>query len=202
MVQVHAVLIFSLIAGDTRVDVDMEFAKARRAVAAHLLVRIVEREDHSLDTGCGDGVDARRRAPLMSARLERNVQGRIASPLAGLLQRNGLRMIRAGAGMITASGDGPVSAHDERANHRVGTRIALTSGGQAQSGTHIPFVIHRIRLKVCGEALLVKARLTAGSCRVTCLRARHPASAGQRLVGPRGAAALRRMQGAWLVAVP
>ena len=105
---------------DARLDGDAAPAQPRRAAAAHARIGIAHAEDDAAHAGREDGVGARRRAAVVVAGLERDVQRRAAAARAGITQRFDLTVRTAGAAMVAASDD-PPAGDDHGADRRIGT---------------------------------------------------------------------------------
>ena len=101
-------------------NIDAVVAEDAQAATRRVLARVIGTHHHAADPGPTDGARARRRAPVVAARLERDVQSRARQivPARGL-DRFDLGVGRAG-GPVKALGEGLDAQRDHRTDHRVG----------------------------------------------------------------------------------
>jgi len=107
-----------LAAGQLHLDVG--FTEAREALTGRLRVGVGDRGDYPAHARGDDGIGAGRRAAVMSARLEADVERRAPSPLAGRLERHDLGVRTAGS-LVPAFPDDLAVANEDCADQRVGT---------------------------------------------------------------------------------
>jgi hypothetical protein len=96
-------------------DLDARRPEPLEASAVDLRVRVADRRDDARDPRLHDRVRAGWRRPVVRARLERDVERRPASPVAGLRERGHLRMRRASP-LVPALADDLTVEHDQRAD--------------------------------------------------------------------------------------
>ena len=99
-------------------DLDPGGAEALEPAPVDDRVRIASADDDARDSGGDDRVGARRRAPVVGARLERHVERRPARRVAGLLERDRLRVTNAFV-LVPALPHDLAVAHDDRADERM-----------------------------------------------------------------------------------
>ena len=103
-------------------DLDPGVGEPREAASVDDGVRIARADDDTRDAGFDDRVGARRRAAVMGARLERDVERRAARLLARLLERRGLGVAHELV-LVPALADDLAVAHDDRADERDGGAV-------------------------------------------------------------------------------
>jgi hypothetical protein len=96
-------------------DFDARGAERLDAFAFHVRVGVATSDDDARDLRRDDRLGARRRAPVMVARLERDVERRALGARTGGAQRSDLRMIDARTFVMTRC-DELASTHDDRAD--------------------------------------------------------------------------------------
>jgi hypothetical protein len=107
----------------------------REAVAGHLRVRVLHRGDDAPHLRRDQRLDARRRTPVMTAGLEREVDRRSGGALAGRPQRVGFRMGLAGARVEPFADDRAV-ADDHAADARIGSRGEQAARRERERARH------------------------------------------------------------------
>ena len=116
-----------LLAAAAPFDGDAGGLEPRRAAAGDERVRVAQGDDDAADAGGDERVGARRRAAVVRARLERDVDGRAADVDAarrGIAQRHHLGVRAARFLRVAAAGEPAVGADDDAADARV--RIGQT----------------------------------------------------------------------------
>ena len=99
-------------------------------------VRILDGSNHLFDARGNDAFDARSRATVVRAWLERADQPGAACAAAGLVEGVHFGVRRAGLLVIPVADDGAIRQHDARTDHRVGTGLPAATLGQPQRAPH------------------------------------------------------------------
>ncbi len=124
-----------------KLDLDARLAQPGEAAAVRLRVRIAGRRHDAGDSGRDDGVGARRRAALVRARLERDVERRAAGLLARRLERDHLGVRPAGP-LVPALADNLAVGDDDRADDRVRMRRSAPTLGELERMLEVVAVAH------------------------------------------------------------
>jgi hypothetical protein len=104
-------------------------AQDPRAATRGLGCGVVGGDHHAGDTGLEDRVGAGLRAPVMTARLERDVEGPARRVLVARGQRHPFG-VRLPGGLRDALAYHPPALHEHGPHHGIGTRLAAGLGGQ------------------------------------------------------------------------
>ena len=180
-----------LVAAAAPLDGDAGRREPRRAAARDERVRVAQGDDDAADAGGDERVGARRRAAVVRARLERDVDGRAADVDAargGVAQRHHLGVRAAGFLRVAAADDAAVGADDDAADARVRVRQTPTACAASASASRMgaasvgrrtsPVIACRVAADLaqgwCGSVRRI-AR-TASRCRATTRKLR-PSSA-------------------------
>ena len=118
------------------------------AAPSHHRVRVLDR-DHGTANPCFyDARSARSGPPGVRAGLERAVECRAASPIAGVRQRHHLGVRPARTLMGAAADHHALRVHDYGADHRIRAGAATATLGERQRPRHVPLVPRVPRLLV------------------------------------------------------
>ena len=120
---------------DTGTDRDTGAAQLLKAPPRDQRIGVLHAGDHSANSSGDQRARARRRAALMAARLERDIERRPLGLGAGLFERVDFGMVAAGK-VVIAGADDLAAAHEHGADHRIGAGssrgFARQTTGQAQ----------------------------------------------------------------------
>ena len=118
---------------------DLDFDAGRRAAGealpGHQRIGICHRRHHARHARLDQRVDARRRAALVRARLQIEIQRGAARLLAGLRQRDDFGVLQPGIGVESAAHHFAI-AHQHRAHQRIGTRQRPALARQVERFAH------------------------------------------------------------------
>ena len=107
------------------------------ALPFHPGIGILQRRDDAGDAGCHQGIGAGRRAPVMRARLERDIDRGALQGFAGV--RNGVGLgVRTATLLGATAGDHATIAHDHAPHGRVGPGAPERSARQRERRAHHP----------------------------------------------------------------
>ena len=114
-----------------QLDVDAGGDEPLDAASVDDRVRVERADDDACDTRLDDRVRARRRPPVVRARLERDVERRAAGPVARLLERDRLGVLHARE-LVPALADGLAVADEHRADERMILDLAASALGELE----------------------------------------------------------------------
>ena len=128
-----------LLAAAAPLDGDAGGLEPRRAAPGDERVRVAQRDDDARHAGSDERIGARRRAAVVRARLERDVDRRAANVDAarrGIAQRHRLGVRAARFLRVAAAGEPAVGADDDAADARIGIGQAHRVRGQRERFAH------------------------------------------------------------------
>jgi hypothetical protein len=124
-------------AGD--VDRDPSRLEARHACAVHLVGGVDHRRHDAGHAGVDQGVRARRRAAMVAARLQADVDGRAGGVARGAKRsRLGMHPARS---LVPALAEHAPVPHDDRSDDRVGRGRAAAALGQLETAVEVSQVV-------------------------------------------------------------
>ena len=139
---------------EPHIDVDSRFAKAREPAALYPFVGILQGADDAADSGVGDGVGARGGGPVVSARLQGDVEGSVPAVLSGRGERLDLGVSSAPA-PVGSLPDHFLTAHHYRPDQGTRTDAPPASPRQAQGAAHVEQVrFHSTFTITCRDPML------------------------------------------------
>jgi hypothetical protein len=142
MMRVRLVEFSCFFARRTDVDLHPGCSKLCDAASANSSVGILNRYYDAPQARRDDGLRARRRAALVIARLERDVERAPARLFPGMFERSHLGVGRACLLMMSFANRGSVSANDDCADQGVRTRVSSGFRREVESPAHVVSVIH------------------------------------------------------------
>src|SRR5579884_492606 len=128
----------------THVDADAGLPQPLHTPAADPRIGIEHGHHHPSKAGGHDRLDARRRAPLVRAGLEADIQGAAAGPLAGGHDRLGFGVWRSRPPMVPLADRLSARVDHHRTHHRVGARTVRGTCGQGDGPRHPTLVDDRL----------------------------------------------------------
>src|SRR5262249_2121977 len=118
-------------------DLDSRSAKAFQPAPVHKRIGVAGAGDDACDPCFHDGVDARRRAAVVGAWLERDVESRAARGVSGLLERNHLGMADSLV-LVPALPHDVAIAYDDSADERVVAGLTASAPGELERPLEVP----------------------------------------------------------------
>ena len=124
--------------GELRRDIHLYagLAKSRKALPRHQRIGVADRRDDARDARLDQCVDARRRAALVRAGLQVQIEGGAARLLGGLRQGDDFGVVKPGVG-VKAPSHHFAFTHQDRSHQRIGTGQRPAFARQVERFAHV-----------------------------------------------------------------